>query len=219
MTTRMWPLIVLGTALSVPVLPAADQPASADDALEVVASARRAVAALPVLTGTEGFSVEALRQSLSDARGAAPYEDFLTAEAVAEFAKRASTTVEQLMLFNSGWTALEVNWLYATLLGDSESASRLLVESNRLVNLQSAYMGNVEQGTASFASFYTTIEGNSYALRLHRMASEMNLISLIPNEMDPEGYLRQRMQTAYNRLTNTAAFIHTASEAFSSPYL
>ena len=113
------------------------------------------------------------------------------------------------MLFNVAWAALESNWLFATLLGDKEASVRLQRESNSLIAYQAAYMTNVKKG-AAFASFYPRLEANQHAMTLRITAANMNYILLIPNAMDPEGFLRQRLQVVYNRLTNTADFIHSA---------
>lgn len=203
--------------LSTNALHAAEFPDSVNDALRVVGSARRTVAEMQILTGTEAFDPDAFRQALMEARGATPYEAYTTAEAVVQVANGAGTTSAQLASFSIGWAALDVNWVFATLLGDTEAAAKLLTESNSLINYQALYMANVEQGGA-FASFYPRIEANSLALTLRRTASEMNLISLIPNAMDPEGFVRQRLQIAYNRLTNAAEFVHNAGEAFTFYY-
>lgn len=218
MTTNTRICIIAIGVLSAIAQPAAAEPAWVDDALRIVGSARQTVAEIPVLTGTEGFSIDTFRQMLMDSRGATPYESFVTAQAVVEVANTAGTTVEQLTVFNIGWAALEVNWVFASLLGETADATLLLGESNKLINYQSIYMANVQQGSASFVSYYPKIEANNHALNLRRTASEMNLISLIPNAMDPEGFLRQRLQVTYNRLTNAAEFIHNAGESFSFYY-
>lgn len=196
---------------------AAEVPASVNDALSVVGSARRAVAQLPVLAGTESFDLAAFRAMLIESRGATPYERYVTGQGLVEIANGAGTTAAQLTSFSVGWAALEVNWVYATLLGDEEAAKRLLQESNTLVNHQGLYMENVQRG-AAFVNFYPRIEANSLAMSLRRTAAEMNLISLIPNTIDPEGFVRQRMQVVFNRLVNAAEFIRSAGEAFTLYY-
>ncbi len=217
MTATIRPLTIAIAALSSGMLHAVELPTSVDDALRVVGSARNTVAEMPVLSGTEDFDPDTFRETLMEARGATPYESFTTAQAVVQIANEAGTTAAQLTTFSIGWAALEVNWVFATLLGDSEAAALLLKESNALINYQALYMANVEQGRA-FVSFYPKIEANNFALTLRRTASEMNLISLIPNAMDPEGFVRQRMQVVYNSLTNAAEFVHNAGEAFTFYY-
>lgn len=217
MTATIRLLAIAIAALSLGMLHAAELPASVNDALRVVGSARNTVAEMPILTGTEAFDPDSFRETLMEARGATPYESFTTAQAVVQISNAAGTTAAQLTTFSIGWAALEVNWVFATLLGDSEAAELLLKESNALINYQAHYMANVEQGGA-FVSFYPKIEANNFALTLRRTASEMNLISLIPNAMDPEGFVRQRMQVAYNSLTNAADFVHSAGEAFTFYY-
>ena len=200
-------------------LHAAEKTAAVDDALAVIGSARRVMTELPVLSGTEGFSTETFRTAIMEARGATPYEAFVTANAVVEIANASGTIASNLATFNVGWAALEVNWAFAALLGDSAAAARLLQESNTLIDYQAAFMANVEQaGNAGFASFYPKSEANSHAMILRRIASEMNLIALIPNALDPEGFIRQRMEVARNRLANTAEYIHYAGEAFTLIY-
>ena len=214
-TTRLG--IIAVAALWSISLRAAELPDSVDDALQVLGSARRTVAEMPILTGTEAFNPDTFRETLREARGSTPYEAFTTAQDVVQIANASGTTVAQLATFGIGWAALDVNWVFATLLGDTEAAAQLLKESNALINYQGLYMANVEQGGA-FVSFYPKIEANNLALTLRRTASEMNLIALIPNAMDPEGFIRQRLQVVYNRLTNTAEFVHNAGEAFTFYY-
>lgn len=210
--------IIAIAALAATGLHAADRSATLDDALAVVGSARRVLAEIPVLTGTEGFSTENFRNEILETRGATPYEAFVTANAVVEIANVSGSPLAQLTQFNAGWAALEVNWALATLLGDSAGAARLLGESNLLVNYQMVYMANVEGAGSAGLGFYPKIEANSLAMTLRRIASEMNLIALIPNALDPEGFIRQRMEVARNRLGNTAEYIHYAGEAFTLLY-
>ena len=186
-----------------------------DEAMRVVGSARATVAETALLTGTENFDIEAFRNVLREARGEIPYAGFDTATGIVQFANTGTTTVEQLVNFSIAWSALEVNWVFATLLGDTQASSRLFQESNLLTSFESQYMANVQQGSAAFLSFYTQNEANGFALTLRRAASDMNLIALIPDTMDPEGFIRQRLQVAFNRLTNAADFVHIAGEAFS----
>ncbi len=188
---------------------------SLDEAMRVVGSARATVAETALLTGTENFDIEAFRNVLREARGEIPYAGFDTATGIVQFANTGTTTVEQLVNFSIAWSALEVNWVFATLLGDTQASSRLFQESNLLTSFESQYMANVQQGSAAFLSFYTQNEANGFALTLRRAASDMNLIALIPDTMDPEGFIRQRLQVAFNRLTNAADFVHSAGEAFS----
>ena len=200
---------VAGMALQ----PVAAAPAM-DEAMEVLGAARAAVAEITLLSGTEGLDIEAFREALRASRGEVPYAGFETAAGIIEAANSGVTTAQQLVNFNVAWAALEVNWAYATLLGDTEASSRLGRESNLLINYEIQYMANVQQGNAAFASFYTQREANAVALTLHSAASEMNLIALIPDAMDPERFVRQRLQVTYNRLTNTADFVRSAGEAF-----
>ncbi len=213
MTTGIHSRFLLFAAAGL-VTGAADAAPTLDDAIRVVGSARAAVAEIAVLTGTEDFNIEALRRSLRESRGEVPYEKFESAEAIIQFANSGATTVIQLVNFSIGWAALEVNWVYATLLGNTQASSRLLRESNRLVNYEVQYMVRVERGTGAFASVYTRMAANRHAMVLHRVASETNLIAVIPVAMDPAGFLRQRLQVMYNRLTNTAHFVNSAGEAF-----
>ncbi len=192
----------------------ADAAPTLDDATRMVGSARAAVAEIALLSGTENFSIDALRSTLRESRGEQPYTDFDSSAKIVEFANSGATTTAQLLNFSLAWAALEVNWVFATLLGDEEASSLLMGESNRLINHEIQYMSNVERGRGSFNSVYTRIEANRRALTLRRVASEMNLIAMIPDAMDPEGFIRQRMQVAYNRLTNAADFLVSAGEAF-----
>ncbi len=196
---------------------AAEVPTGLDQALAVVGSARHAVEALPVLSGTEAFDVEAFRQSLRELRGETPYSAFLTAQDVVDLVSTSSTGSEQFMTFNVGWAALEVNWFYATLLGDREIADSISTQSAVLMSQNDWYFANVIQaGSVVFASiFRTRAEAGSLAMVLRSSAAGVSIAAYLPDAIDPEGFVRQRMQTVFDRLTNAAEFIRAAGEAYS----
>ena len=67
-----------------------------------------------------------------------------------------------------------------------------------------------------FASvFYPRNEAGQLVMSLRRMAGSAIFRLQIPQVVDPEGYLRQRMTATHARLTNTADLIMDAAEAYS----
>ena len=211
--------IIIIAVLSVTILTAAETSVSLNRAMEIVSSARNAVSSLPVLAGTEGFDVEAFRQTLRDLRGDTPYTAYLTAQNVVDLVGGASTAAEQLVAFDIGWAALEVNWFYATLLGNTDSATSLLAESRSLIGQQSWYFSNILEGSrVVFANYFPKPEANGLAMALRRSAADINVAMYIPDAIDPEGFLRQRLRGVFNRLTNSADFIRDAGEAYTYSY-
>lgn len=205
------------TPLLATLLAATEAPVGLDQALKVVGSARHAVEALPVLTGTEAFDVETFRQNLRELRGETPYTSYLTAQDVVDLVSTSSTGSEQLMKFNIGWAALEVNWFYATLLGDDDMADSLAAQSAVLMSQNDWYFANVIQATSIvFASIFSTrSEAASLAMVLRSSAAGVSIAAYLPDAIDPEGFVRQRMQVVFDRLTNAAEFIRDAGEAYS----
>ena len=218
MTTKRQTMILALASLQVVISAAAEIPRPAQSAMEVVGMARAAVSAMPVLSGTEGFDVAAFRQALRDSRGDVPYEAFLTARNVTDFVGGATTYSAQLASYDIGWAALEMNWVYAILLGDEEQATSIQTESNWLLGQQALYLANVadQPGYVVFASpFYQRNEASNLAMSIRRVAADVNIAAHIPDAMDPEGYVRQRLRSVFQRLTNTADFIRDAGEAYS----
>ena len=205
------------TLLLAPVTAPAEVADGLEQALGIVGSARRAVEALPVLTGTEAFDVETFRLSLRELRGDTPYTAFLTAQDVVDLVSTAGTGSDQLMKFNIGWAALEVNWFFATLLGDSETAEGLEAQSAVLMSQNDWYYSNVTQGASVvFASiFRSRAEAGSLAMILRSSAAGVSIAAYLPDAIDPEGFIRQRMNAVYDRLTNAAEFLRDAGEAYS----
>lgn len=188
-----------------------------EQALNIVGTARHAVEALPVLTGTEAFDVETFRQKLMELRGGNRYTAFLTAQDVVDLVSTAGTGTDQFMKFNIGWAALEINWLFATLLGDRTTAESLEGQSRVLMSQNSWYYTNVIQASSVvFASpFRTRAESGSLGMVLRSTAAEVGIAAYLPDAIDPEGFVRQRMQAVYDRLTNAADFLRDAGEAYS----
>ena len=204
--------LLLGATLS-----GAEEADGLERALSIVGSARHAVEALPVLTGAEAFDVEIFRQRLRELRGEDPYTGFLTAQDVVDLVSTAGTGSDQLMKFNIGWAALEVNWFFATLLGDSETAESLDTHSAVLMSQNDWYYQNVTQAASVvFASlFRTRAEAGSLAMVLRTSATGVTIAAYLPDAIDPEGFVRQRMQAVFDRLTNAAEFLRDAGEAYS----
>lgn len=214
------PATVLLGALLMPVaLPSAENPEPLRKALQVVGSVREAVAQSPVLTGTEGFDLDAFRQILRDIRGDTPYTDFLTAESVESFAAGVGTYSGHLAYFDVGWTALEVNWAVATLLGEGELADTLSKESQRLLSRHPLYVANVTSQAPRqvFAAYFPRYEASAQALFLRQAAAQAILAAYLPDAADPEGHVRGRLRGLFDRLTNSADLIRDAGEAY-SPY-
>ena len=218
MTIKRHTTILAIASLQVAAASAAEIPDSTRSAMRVVGMARAAVSAMPVLTGAEGFDVAAFRQALRDSRGDTPYQAFLTARDVTDFVGGATTYSAQLASYEIGWAALEVNWVYAILLGDEEQARSIQTECNWLLGQHPLYLSNVadQPSYVVFASpFYQRNEASNLALSIRRVAADVNIAAHIPNAIDPEGFVRQRLQSTFRRLTNSADFIRDAGEAYS----
>ena len=218
MTSKRGTMVLAIAALSAAVASGADISDSTRSAMEVVGSARATVSAIPVLSGTGGFDVDTFRQALRDTRGDVPYQAFPTALNITDFVGGATTYSGQLALYDIGWAALEVNWVYATLLGEEDQASSIQAESNWLLGQHDSYLFNVvnQPSYVVFASpFYQRNEAGSLSMAIRRAAADINIAAHIPNAVDPEGYVRQRLQSVFARLTNTADLIRDAAEAYS----
>ena len=218
MTAKRQTIILAIASLQVAAASAAEVSDSTQRAMDVVGVARAAVSAMPVLTGAEEFDVDTFRQALKDSRGDVPYESFLTARSVTDFVSGATTYSAQLMSFDIGWAALELNWVYAILLGDGEQAKSIQTESNWLLGQHDLYLANVAEQPSYvvFASpLYQRNEASDLAMSIRRVAADVNIAAHIPNAIDPEGYVRQRLRSVFQRLTNTADFIRDAGEAYS----
>lgn len=203
--------------LAVAALPAAEIPESLIEAMDVIGSVRRAVAEFPVLTGSEDFDLEAFRQSLIDLRGGVTYSNFLTANDVTDLVASAGTYSGHLAYFDIGWAALEINWVYATLLGESDTAAALQRECNWLLGQHPLYVANVTSQSAYsvFANLFPRNEASGLAMLLRQSAAQANLAAYIPEAADPEGFVRRRLQGVFERLTNSADLIRDAGEAYS----
>ena len=218
MTNKRQTMILAIASLQVGVAYAAEIPDSAHSAMKVVGMARAAVSEMPVLTGAAGFDVDVFRQALRDSRGDVPYQAFLTARNVTDFVGGATTYSAQLASYDIAWAALEVNWVYAILLGDEDQANSIQTESNWLLGQHDLYLSNVvdQPSYVVFAStLYQRNEASNLAMSIRRVAADVNIAAHIPNAIDPEGYVRQRLQSVFRRLTNTADFIRDAGEAYS----
>ena len=206
-------------SISVAALAAAEIPASVSEATQVVGSVRSAVLAVPVLSGTAGFDVDEFREALRASRGEAPYTRYLTARDVTDLVATGNTYASQLAYFEIGWAALDVNWVFATLLGDAEAADAIQVETHWLVANHPLYIANVtgQGGYGVFAAFFPRYEAAGLAMLLRQNAATASLEAYIPDAIDPEGYVRQRLRGVFDRLTNSAELIRDAGQAY-SPY-
>ena len=164
--------------------------------------------------------MEAFRQTLRDLRGDTPYIGLLDSPECrgpcwgCQHRSRTTGGVRTLV-----GPALEVNWFYATLLGNTDSATSLLAESRSLIGQQSWYLSNILEGShVVFANYFPKPEANGLAMALRRSAADINVAMYIPDAIDPEGFLRQRLRGVFNRLTNSADFIRDAGEAYTYSY-
>ena len=219
MKPRLFLKTVATWSISVAALAAAELPASVSEAMQVVRSVRSAVLAVPVLSGTESFDVDSFREALRASRGEAQYTRYLTARDVTDLVATGNTYASQLTYFEIGWAALDVNWVFATLLGDTEVADAIQAETNWLVANHPLYILNVagQGGYGVFAAFFPRYEAANLAMLLRQNAATASLEAYIPDAIDPEGYVRQRLRGVFDRLTNSAQLIRDAGQAY-SPY-
>lgn len=189
------------------------------EAMEVVRSAGDIVEALPVLTGTEAVDVASFRSTLRTLRGESPYTTFMTGQDVTQLVATGRTHGSHLTFFEMGWAALDVNWVFATLLGDADVADALARESVAIHAQHGLYVDavvNAPQGPV-FANFFPRFEAHRYAMLLRQSAAQAHLAAYIPDVIDPEGFVRQRLRNLFERMTNSADLIRDAGEAY-SPY-
>ncbi len=209
------PIITMIAAVTVSVAGTAAEriPAPFEQALKQVTAIPR----VPVLTGTEGFAVDRIREGFGDS-GEVPLSAFQTAEDVLNGLAPVSTGSGRLTSLEIGLAALEYNWLVTTLVGDQALASSLASEITRVSAVYDSILNDVVYPSAlvPFASvYYTRQEAGQLAMSLRRMAGSAIFEMHIPDLVDPEGYLRQRMRATYLRLTNTADLIMAAGDAYS----
>lgn len=209
--------IVLSVALCVVTASSEELPAELQEVARTLASAQRVHMASPVLTGTEGLDVDAVRQRYG-VHGELALPGYETAQGILDAIAVTSTGASRLTSLEIGLAALEYNWFVATLVGDQPLSSRLSAEIRSLMAVYDTIAGDLVTPTilTPFASaFYPRIEAGQLVMSLRRMAGSAIFRMHIPQIVDPEGYLRQRMNATYARLTNTADLIMDAAEAYS----
>lgn len=217
MTGSVIPKIMLSATLCVASAASAELPGELEDVARIVASARRVDMALPVLTGTEGLDVDTVRQRYG-VHGQLAVPGYETAQGILDLIAGTSTGASRLTSLEIGLAALEYNWFVATLVGDQALSSRLSGEVLSLMAVYDTIADDLVTPTilTPFASvFYPRIEAGQLVMSLRRMAGSAIFRMHIPHIVDPEGYLRQRMNATYARLTNTADLIMDAAEAYS----
>ena len=195
-------------------------PAPFQRALQAVAEAPATDSELPILSGTEGFDVEAYRSRFGEP-GSVRFPEFQTAQAVVDGLAGASTGAARLASFEIGFATLEYNWFVATVAGDPELAKMLSAEIAALRQLHQTVIAVLvyPSDVSPFASlFYTRPEAGQLAMLLRRMASSAAFEQHLPRALDPEGYLGARMRAVHSRLTNSADLILAAAEAFAIYY-
>ena len=160
----------------------------------------------PALTGYGGLTLERFRNSIL-ANGD-PYFVNRTAEDVtmkaqdlgADFGGFASESTFLMM----GWSQLWMNWAYATILGDQTKAAEFFAEALEL-ELQNENLLEAESpfGTVSRAEKDQISAFLSVMLRIvaHDVGSEA---VLMPDTVDPEGYIRQRLGFVRDELNSFA---------------
>lgn len=209
--------IVLSVTLWVVTASSAEIPAQFERVAKSVAAAHRVEITTPVLTGTEGLDVDGVRQ-LFGVHGELAIPGFETAQGVLDAIAGTSTGASRLTSLEIGLAALEYNWFVATLVGDQPLSTRLSGEIRSLMAVYDTMADDLVTPTilTPFASaFYPRIEAGQLVMSLRRMAGSAVFRMHIPQIVDPEGYLRQRMNATYARLTNTADLIMDAAEAYS----
>ncbi|MDE0262799.1 MAG: hypothetical protein OXJ37_10405 [Bryobacterales bacterium] len=209
--------IVLSVTLGGFTASSAELPAEFKRVARTVAGAHHVEIAAPVLTGTEGLDVDGVRQ-LFGVSGELAIPGFETAQGVLDGIAGTSTGASRLTSLEIGLAALEYNWFVATLVGDQPRSSELAAEVRSLIAVYDTMADDVVTPTIlpPFASaFYPRIEAGQLVMSLRRMAGSAIFRMHIPQVVDPEGYLRQRMNATYARLANTADLIMDAAEAYS----
>lgn len=209
--------IVAFGALCVASVSSAELPAEFESAAKMLASAHRAQLVAPVLSGTEGLDVEAVRNQFG-VQGGLAIPGYETAQGILDAIAGTSTGASRLTSLEIGLAALEYNWFVATLVGDQALSSTLAAEVRSLMAVYDTIADDIVTPTilTPFASvFYPRMEAAQLVMSLRRMANSAIFRMHIPQVIDPEGYLRQRMNATHSRLTNTADLIMDAAVAYS----
>ncbi len=209
--------IVACLALCVATALSAEIPESFQRTASTVASAQRVNMAASVLTGTENLDVDSVRQQFG-VHGELAIPGYDTAQGILDLIAGTSTGASRLTSLEIGLAALEYNWFVATLVGDESLSSRLAAEVRSLMAVYDEIADDLVTPTVltPFASvFYPRNEAGQLVMSLRRMAGSAIFRLHIPQVVDPEGYLRQRMTATHARLTNTADLIMDAAEAYS----
>lgn len=166
----------------------------------------------PALTGTEGFSLSALRASLR----AAPYYSTLTAQDVqdrvdgrADGGEGQSKVVIEIV----GWAILKLNWARATLLADIDAADRFEGEARKVASSVFRLRGAdlLEYWTGLRSADPKVPEGGFYRWASLQYGFIVQIASIVeresvalPDAFDPEGYVRQTLEHTSQELTRTA---------------
>lgn len=209
--------IMLSATLCVATASSAELPAELEDVARTVASAQRVDMDSPVLTGTEDLDVDTVRQRYG-VHGELAVPGYDTAQGILDLIAGTSTGASRLTSLEIGLAALEYNWFVATVVGDETLSAELAGEIRSLLAVYDTMADDLVSPTilTPFASvFYPRIEAGQLVMSLRRMAGSAIFRMHIPQVVDPEGYLRQRMNATYARLTNTADLIMDAAEAYS----
>ena len=217
MRVSVIPNLVLSATLCVATASSAELTAELEDVAKMLASAQRANMAQPVLTGTEGLDIETVRQRYG-VHGQLALPGYETAQGILDLIAGTATGSSRLTSLEIGLAALEYNWFVATLVGDQALSSSLSGEIRSLMAVYDTIADDLVTPTTltPFASvFYPRIEAGQLVMSLRRMAGSAIFRMHIPQIVDPEGYLRQRMNATHARLTNTADLIMDAAEAYS----
>ena len=138
-----------------------------------------------------------------------PYYGHRTAESILETAREASSevggTAAETVFSVLGWAYLWINWSYAVILGHEQRARDYATEAAEL-KLDDSGDDELSFGTSSVSGAEEISVALSMALRAQAcLVGSEN--ALICDALDPEGYVRQRLQFVYDDMLNFAQII------------
>lgn len=165
-----------------------------------------------VLTGTEGFNIDGFRSALTANGG--PYNEHRTAQAVLQdIGSAGSIGVAGWMAYMAiGAVNLELNWAYATLLGDSIAADRFKSEASRLSETDlPPGVGQISGPPSTYDLFGTFSPSEAQVLARGLSLTLRGAAIIITGEaagitdaIDPEGFVRQSLRSQREILVDVA---------------
>ncbi|MDE0124008.1 MAG: S1 family peptidase [Bryobacterales bacterium] len=178
-----------------------------------------------VLTGAEAvLDLAGYREWLF--RSGTPYLDTRDSSDVAEKVRNieaeALGATVRLSVETIGWAELVVNWAWATILGDSALAHGFM---DAAMTVQESHQAHVDKVVLSnprpslyelFGTFneWETGERRTYLVLVLRSKAQWvdDISSYMPNDIDPTGYIRQRLWNARNSLISTSEIVQGLGE-------